>query len=98
MAKAYKGDLYGITINKLNPSTISCYIQEGELVEVRETASSDEPGEVYVKLTHGSLVRRDDSWHPTREEAAADIAASLRKLVGDINDKILELTLEEVGV
>lgn len=97
-AKAYKGDLYGVTVNLARPATISCYIHAAELVELRETADPDSTGDVYVRLPHGSLIKRTPEWRSTREEAAADIAASLRKLVGDINDKILELTLEEVGV
>lgn len=97
-AKVYQGDIYSITVNRIGPAKVSCWINEGELVEVRQTASSDEPGEVYVRLLHGTMVKRDPMWRSTREEAAADIADRLRRVVGDINEKILELTLEEVGV
>lgn len=98
MTKVYQGDLYSITVNKIGPASVSCYIHEADLVEVRQTADSDGPAEMYVRLPHGTLVKHTESWRSTREEAAADIAAHLRRIVGDINDKILELTLEEVGV
>lgn len=97
-ATAYKGDLYGVTINLARPATISCYIHQAELVELRETADPESTGDVYVRLPHGSLIKRTPEWRSTREDAAADIARSLRQLIEQINEKILELTLEEVGV